>query len=241
MANFHVLLSGKAENWFWLFTKQNPNARYPELKYALTKEFGSREGDHDIILKISLRKQSYKESYDDFHSSVITMNSRLIDPIPERSLIEIIKRNVNQNLKFMMFNSQPRTLDDLRDMARRAEEVLRDAKVHPLYSSARQVNEIQVEADEVPENEINDPQVEALQLSKRYSKPDYSKIQCWNCLAYGHSYIYCNDEARNVFCYKCGFKGVVTPNCPNKHQGNSKSHGMNTGSSHGNYQSPGQN
>lgn len=241
MASFHVLLSGKAENWFWLFTKQNRNASYPELKFALTKEFGSLESDHDIILKISSRKQTLKESYDDFHSSVITMNSRLTDPMAERSLIEIMKRNVNANLKVLLFNSQPRTLNDLRDMARKGEEVLRESKLHLVYSSAKQVNELHREEDDVSDNEIDDPQVEALQLPKRYSKPDYSKIQCWNCSDYGHSYIYCMDEARNVFCYKCGLKGVLTPNCPNKHQGNLRNREMSTGSSRANYQKPGQN
>lgn len=236
-ANFHVLLSGKAADWFWLFTKQNRNARYPELKRALTKEFGNLESDSDVILKISLRKQNYKETYDDFHSTIISMNSRLRNPIPERSLIDIIKRNVNANLKIIMFSSQPQTLDDLRDIARKGEEVLRDSKIHPMYSS-RHINELQIEKTETSDSEILDPQIEALQMPKRSLKSDYSRIMCWNCLILGHSYIYCPEEARNVFCYKCGFKGVTTPNCPNKHQGNLKCNEMDTGLSRSAHQNP---
>lgn len=236
LANFHVLLSGKVQDWFWLFTKQNRNARFSQLKMALTKEYGNLESDHDIILKISLRKQTQKESYNDFHSAITAMNARLSSPIPEGSLIDIMKKNVNDSLKFMMFNSQPRTLDDLRDMARKAEEVLRDSKSYPFHTSHRHISEIQIEADENSDSELNDPQVEALQFSKRFSKPDYSRIQCWNCSAFGHSYIYCSDRVRNVFCYKCGFKGVVTMDCPNKHQGNSKGSEVNTGTSRLNHQ-----
>lgn len=231
-ANFHVLLNGKAADWFWLFTKQNRNAKYHKLKNALIKEFGSLESDHDVILKISLRKQNYKESNDDFHSSIISMNSRLKNPIPEKSLIEIIKKNVNNNLKFIMFSSQPQTLDDLLDIARKGEDVLRESKIHSLYP-----NRLQIEGSEVSDTEV-DPQLDALHMSKRFSKPDYSRIMCWNFLNLGHSYIYCPSEVRNIFCYKCGYKSVTTPNCPNKHQGNLKSNEINTGISRATHPNP---
>ncbi|KAI8119349.1 hypothetical protein CVS40_9139 [Lucilia cuprina] len=68
LSNFHVLLDGKAEQWYWLFTKQNRNVTYPLLRQALTKEFGHLESDHDIILKISLRKQQFKD-FSEFASS----------------------------------------------------------------------------------------------------------------------------------------------------------------------------
>ena len=65
LSNFHVLLEGKAERWYWLFTRQTRNVTYPLLRHALTKEFGHLESDHDILLKMSNRKQQHKESYDD--------------------------------------------------------------------------------------------------------------------------------------------------------------------------------
>lgn len=132
LANFHVLLCGKAETFYWSFTQRNAETpTYPLLKYALTKEFGKLENDYDIILKISMRKQNAKESYDDFHSAIVSMNTRLKEPIAERSLIDIVKRNMNVNLKFMLFNSQPRTLDEVRDLARKGGEDFTRHQIRP--------------------------------------------------------------------------------------------------------------
>ncbi|GBP01425.1 hypothetical protein EVAR_101031_1 [Eumeta japonica] len=95
----------------------------------------------------------------------------------------------------------------------------------------RCVNEIDAEsADDASEFET-DPQVCALNLNRRSLKPDFSKIRCWNCQSMGHSYIYCPEEARNIFCYKCGERGVTTPNCKNQHMGNQKRSEMATGDS----------
>ena len=134
------------------------------------------------------------------------------------SLIEIFKQNTNPNLKLLLFSAEVTSLFDLRDYARRAEKVLQETK--PL----RQVNEVAIVPlgkEEEDEYEI-DPQLDTLNISKRFSKPDYSKIKCWNCLAFGHSYIYCPDDSRHLFCYKGGNRGVSTVNCTNQHVGNRK-------------------
>ncbi|KAI8118509.1 hypothetical protein CVS40_9864 [Lucilia cuprina] len=234
LSNFHVLLAGKAEQWYWLYTKQNRDVSYPILCSALTREFGHLESDHDIILKISLRKQQYKEVYDDFHTAIISMNSRLRTPLPDSTLIDIVKRNVNSNLRFLLFNSEARSMNDFRDIARRAEKVLRDNKFqNPNLVSNRNVSELESSICEDNELEDNDPQLEAIHLSRKRNQNDYSQIQCWNCMSLGHSYIYCPEEIRKAFCFKCGLKGVLTPKCPNKHglarQGNQKTGEMATG------------
>ncbi|KAI8119916.1 hypothetical protein CVS40_8757 [Lucilia cuprina] len=99
-----------------------------ELRHALTKEFGHLESDHEILLKISLRKQQYKENYDDFHSSIVSMNIRLQNPLPDNTLIDIIKRNINSNLRFLLFSTDARDLNEFRDQARKAEKVIRETK-----------------------------------------------------------------------------------------------------------------
>ncbi|TMW47671.1 hypothetical protein DOY81_007251, partial [Sarcophaga bullata] len=59
--------------------KQTREVSYSILKLALTRKFGVPESEHDVILKLSLRRQHYKESCDDFHSSVLAMNRVLRD------------------------------------------------------------------------------------------------------------------------------------------------------------------
>ncbi|KAI8114969.1 hypothetical protein CVS40_12746 [Lucilia cuprina] len=232
LSNFHVLLEGKAEEWYWLFTKQNRNVTYPLLRQALTKEFGHLESDHDVLLKISLRKQQFKESYDDFHSVIVSMNLRLQNPLPDVTLIEIMKRNINSNLRFLLFNTETQNLNEFRDTARKAEKVIRETKFqNPNTANSRNVNEINLPLSGEEDSEGTDPQIDAIQVSNRRIRYDYSNIKCWNCMSLGHSYIYCTQEIKQPFCFKCGYKGVFTPNCPNKHnlQGNRKVGELATG------------
>ena len=239
--NFHVLLEGKAETWYWWYMKNNRNIIFPSLRHAITREFDHLESDHDILIKITMRKQQMKESYDDFHTAMVHLNSRLRNPMSESSLIDIMKRNLTPNLKCLLFNSLLRTLEDLKDTARKAEIVLKDNKMfNPYFGSNRNVSEIETSVDESAELDALDPQIEALQFSTRKNKYDYSKIQCWNCLSFGHSYIYCPEEIRKPFCFKCGQKGVLTPKCPNKHgfQGNQKMGELATGDTRTSLQSP---
>ena len=203
------------------------------MRNALIKEFGHLESDHEVLLKISLRKQQFKETYDDFHSSVVAMNSRLQNPLPDVTLIDIMKRNLNPNLRFLMFNSDPRDINDFRDIARKAEKVLRETKFQTSNNigTCRNINEIDTLLPEVGDSEYLDPQVEALKLPIKKVNHDYSGIKCWNCLEFGHSYIYCSEEIKKPFCFKCGQKGTLTTKCPNNHpfQGNRKVGEMATG------------
>lgn len=233
LSNFHVLLTGKAEKWYWLFMKQNRNVTYPILRDALNKEFDHFETEHDILLKLSSRKQQHKESYDDFHSTLVSLNLRLKNPLPDSTLVDIIKRNLQPSLRFLVFSSETKTLNDFRDVARKAERVLRDNKNLPSYSgSTRSVNEVATSNEiDLDVSDTLDPQLEAFKISNRTNKYDYSNINCWNCLSKGHSYIYCDKDISERFCFKCGQKGVLTPSCPNKHpfQGNKRLGEMATG------------
>ena len=120
LANFHLFLSNKAETWYWDYIKQNPNDNYISLKEALLKEFDTLETDQEILLKISTRRQYSKETYDDFHSSITRLNLRLRNPMSFISLIEIIKKNVNPEIKVLLFISDPKDLGELRLLARKA-------------------------------------------------------------------------------------------------------------------------
>ncbi|XP_067637919.1 uncharacterized protein [Eurosta solidaginis] len=224
MASFHLFLSGRAEEWYWLFTKQNPNATYAFLCYSLKREFGTLKTDHEIMMEISMRKQKASECYDVFHADIISLNARLREPMSELLLIDIIKRNVNSSLKLMLFNADVRTLHDLRDVARRGEQVLKESKLLGANYPGRHVSEARVTTPDMKmegeDGEI-DPQIEALEY-RRSRRPDYSGIQCWNCQGMGHSYIYFEEPIKSPFCFKCGYKGVFTPKCPRDHrrQGN---------------------
>lgn len=140
----------------------------------------------------------------------------------------------------MLFSAEPKNLEDLRDIARKAEKLIKENKVQTnIQTTGKQVHEVRANINEEdPSDLLNDPQIEAFNLNRSSPKSDYSKIKCWNCLNFGHSYIYCPDEKRNKFCYKCGQHGVLTTNCPNSHTGNMKRNEMAVGDSRYQKQTP---
>lgn len=76
VASFHLFLKGRAENWFWRYLKQNPNTTYDQLKESIMKEFARIENDCDKIVKMVERRQMPKESFDEFFTELLTMNTR---------------------------------------------------------------------------------------------------------------------------------------------------------------------
>lgn len=214
--NFQTFLSVDAERWYWEFIKRHNDPPYRLLKKALLKEFASSESDDDILYQMNSRKQSPRVSYDDFHSAILAMNSRMKVSITENRLVNIIRKNVIPELKVMLFNSKTNNLHTLRDVARNAEKILKENKtMYPTKIVTRHINELEIQPEDIEFEE--DPQIEAMEFSQRTVKPDYSHIKCWNCLTFGHSYIYCPEETRALFCYKCGERNVSTTKCKNTH------------------------
>lgn len=85
LSNFQIFLGGKAEEWYWDFMKRNEDPSYSFLKFSISREFGKLESDDEILINIHKRKQHQKESYDSFHSAIVAMNSRMGEPLAEKS------------------------------------------------------------------------------------------------------------------------------------------------------------
>lgn len=230
-SRFQIFLSGKAEKWYWEFVKRNNDPPYRLIKNGLLQEFAVVETDDQLLLQLNSRKQQPRESYDDFHTALLAISYKMKEPMSEERLVNIIKKNVSTELKFMLFNSETTDLHALREVARKAETIIKETKqTHPIKNLNRQVHELELESlqgDGLGSEE--DPQIEALQFSARAKKSDYSHIKCWNCLSFGHSYLYCPEDTRNLFCYKCGERGVATVRCKNPHPGNWKRNELATG------------
>lgn len=112
------------------------------------------------------RKQTPRESYDDFHSAILAMNSRM------NSLVNIIRKNVIPELQVMLFNSETNDLHTLRDVASNAVKILKENKtVYPTKIVKPHVNELKIQTKDIEFEE-------AMGFSKRSVKPDYYHVKC---------------------------------------------------------------
>lgn len=211
-ASFHTFLKGKAESWFWLYLKQNPNCTYDELKKAIKKQFGRQGNDYDKIVKIIERRQLPKEAVDDFFSEMERMNASVEEPMNSNKMIDLLMSNVRESIGSLIFSLDLFSLDHLKESARKAERYL--SRQHEVKK--RFVTEIEIHKEIDTSSDI-EAEVSALKYqgfqNRERKEFDTSKFRCWNCDQIGHSWYDCPSESRNLFCYSCGRKNVSKVNC----------------------------
>lgn len=195
--NFHLLLSEKADEWYWLYLGRNGSASWTDLKSAIIREFKHRDSDFEILKSIMDYKQT-NESFDEFFFKIIKMNGQMDQPLVDSKLLEILKGNLNFRLWQLTFSARVQTLDELRDYCRNAERQLLMRQSNP-----RRVHEIDGPMDH------NLVFVEELQKDSANRRI----LTCWNCDQQGHSFVECPSIQRRLFCYKCGQKNVTAPDC----------------------------
>ncbi|XP_055908542.1 uncharacterized protein LOC129943258 [Eupeodes corollae] len=230
LANFHVLLKGKAESWYWFFLKKNPTVSHDSLKYAIIKEFSKTENEYEKMLRMVSRRQGFKETFDDFYTEILRLNARLKEPLSDTKLIDLIKKNSKDNLGTLLFPYQLTCLEQMRDVARQGEAFLLHQSSQKSLNYKRNVSEIEQESDSSEDKKCESQDLEAF---SKFNKPNFkaldtSNFTCWNCQKLGHSFYDCPSEKRNLFCYRCGEKNVTTITC-SKHGLNGKASELTAG------------
>lgn len=209
LKGFHHLLAGRAYEWFWQFRQQNPFCDWHHLKYNFTKKFKNFESDFEIQRKIIDRRQLPSESADIFISEIVKLKNQMRVPIPEFEIVRIAKDNLKEGLVQLIYAKNIESIDDLIEECRRPEVTISKRvsyRQQQQHTYARRVHEL-----DLNNSEDQYPDIEAIYNSNIPTK----QITCWNCKNIGHSFIECEMEPRNIFCYKCGFSGVTSPKCPN--------------------------
>lgn len=210
--SFHVFLKGKAETWFWFYLKQHPTTNYSELTEAIIKEFAKLENDCDKIVKMVERRQLPKESFDDYFTELVNMNSRLNQPMSGQKMIELIKNNAKESLGSLLFSYDLFSLEHLREAARKAERYL--SRQYQLRQQKRYISEVNtVEEQKFQEESVVDISAVNYRSHQNRKIIDTSNFRCWNCDQSGHSFYDCPSDKRNLFCFRCGEKNVTTPQC----------------------------
>lgn len=205
--NASSLFDDKAADWFWRFHKTFPNFRWNDLCKALKEQYKDSRTDVDLRELIRDRKQKSGEAFDHFYESVVELVDRLAQPLPDRTLVEILRRNLLPEIQHEILNMSIDTIAELRDICRRREFFLQDMRrrhgvpsTKPVHFQKR-LSEVECMDDpavEIPQNE------EILEIN----------LKCWNCRKAGHRYQDCLED-RSVFCYGCGEPQTYKPNCKN--------------------------
>lgn len=212
--NLHVLLSGRARNWYWGYHKQVQIVEWKGFCEALQYRYKDFRSSFDIHDEVRNRKMKPNETFEIFFESVSAMLDRLDTPIPEADLVEILKRNLRPEIRHELLYVPIYSIAHLRKLVQMRENLLGDEyyrknlpiKIPPNYGLRRQVAEVEYPGEhEIPDSSLpTNISVDAIQQSS-------TPVKCWNCSQIGHHWEDCL-ESRNIFCYGCGEKDTLSRN-----------------------------
>ncbi|KAM8702877.1 hypothetical protein ACLKA7_005212 [Drosophila subpalustris] len=212
--NLHVLLVGKARDWYWRFRKEHSEFGWSEFCEAIRSHYQDNKDDDLILEEIRSRKQRDGETFDSLYDDVITLVSRMAIPLDEYRLIQQLKRNLEPELRQALLYIQVHSVAHLRQLVQQRENLLGedDFKRYLKGGNApkpffkRAVAAVDLNSTEQPDEEAISDSVAAIQHSNRV-------ITCWNCDEQGHTWDMCLRD-RHIFCYGCGAKNIYKPQCP---------------------------
>lgn len=239
----HSFLDGPALDFYWSCRSSKHYITWPQMRYAFMNRFQDYRTDNVIRLSLESRRQKHGEPFINFYNSILNMSSNLRNPVSQSDLIFLLTKNMNQSLQYELASEIPSSVAELVQKCVNIETTWKRLGSQPDYRPVHRkfVNEIQFHPTELyhaeqPDilnnpNEQTPPEISAL-VSRPSHKTNF-ELRCWNC--YGrHRYHDCDVPIRDKFCFGCGRKGVLKPNCTNcsNKQGNSWK-GVNApGSSH---------
>ena len=222
--HLHILLNGKAREWYWRYRKQVPNLNWTNLCSELRYQYKDFKTASDIKQQIRTRKQREGETFQSFYDDIVRMSDRLSAPLEEEELIEIVTRNLLPEIRKELLYVNVMSINQLRKLCYMRENLLSEEKEtrrsqfpranqnvrRNVYSvecveNVGTVNNVSNEEFDCVRQETEEPmQVSAINGQK--------KLICANCDQEGHHWQNCIAE-RRVFCYGCLAKGVYKPQC----------------------------
>ncbi|XP_073814237.1 uncharacterized protein [Musca autumnalis] len=102
--NVSALFDGKANDRYWRYHRTVQTITWPGLCEALRMHYKDSRTDVDIRELIGDRRQKPAESFDLFYDSIVDLTDRLSEPISERTLVEILRRNLLPEIQHEILN-----------------------------------------------------------------------------------------------------------------------------------------
>lgn len=212
--NLHILLNGKARDWYWRYHRQVKTIEWSEFCEELRCQYREFKSSFDIREEVRNRKQKAGESFDQFYEAVSAITDRLPTPISEMELIEIIAHNIRPEIRQDLLYIPIYSIPHLRKLVQMRENFFSEEHVKKNFLSRnqnqyfpRRIAEISdsTESTTAEIEECSDFAVEAVQKQEIVTN-------CWNCDEIGHHWEDCL-QSRRIFCYGCGAKETYKPNC----------------------------
>lgn len=218
--NFHILVGGKADAFYWQLYRTNYNKGlelgWEEIKKEFTKQFQPKANEFAIMKELMNLKQEKEESFDQLYSRFCQIHNQLESPLNEVSIVDLLRSSLRDELDQLTFAAEIDDIDQLRDLVQKAETRTNKVKKTISQTPFRKISEIKKPASSNLQSN-----------SSRHNK----SVMCWNCGEQGHGFMVC-DKERTIFCYKCGKKNVTVPRCGRCYPGNQVANGNQTGQSH---------
>lgn len=213
-SNLNIMLTGKAQNWFWRYHKQVQAIVWDDFCDALRSQFREFKSYFEIREEVRNRKQKQNETFDAFFDSISEIMDRLPSPMSENDLMGVLARNLRPEIRQDLLYVPIRSLSHLRKLVQMRENFLTEEHVRRNLTMRnanantmprRYISEVDIpEDDHIPAPSETELFIEAI------DKPDHDK--CWNCGENGHHWQDCLHD-RLIFCYGCGAKNVFKPKC----------------------------
>lgn len=230
--NFHLLIEGKADEFYWEIIRSSQARGIPVtwdgLKRAFIGRYEQSTSELDVMREMMDLKQARDESFDSVHTRFSRLHNRLLTPLSERAMVELLRSSLKEETAQLLCITEINTVDQLRHLVSLAEkqQKLRRRQYGPPPGRLAEI-EVVEELDREQETE-GIPQ-------RGYSRPlnpqAAASWTCWNCREKGHGFLTCERE-RKIFCYRCGEPEVTFPRCPKCKKGNSRANGRRNGQSH---------
>lgn len=213
--NLHILLTGKARDWYWRYHKQVKSVNWKDFCEALRCHYRECKSSFDIREEVRNRKQKPGETFDSFFDAISAIMDRLPTPMSDSELIEILARNLRTDIRQDLLYVPIHSIAHLRKLVQMREHFLNDESVKKTLSARNQNSNIPrryISELDSNSNETEIENIEELACAIEAIRGKEVVTKCWNCEEVGHHWENCLKD-RTIFCYGCGIKNVYKPNC----------------------------
>nr|XP_032290091.1 uncharacterized protein LOC116650490 [Drosophila virilis] len=215
LRGFHLLLTGRAREWYWMHVRHSRVDSWMQLRHALLDRFRGYQTEHEVMQELLQREQQASEGVDDYIHHMRQLAARFQKPLRDRELVRIIKRGLKESLAKYIYAMDVLTVDELRQECLEVERHMgrrsRTGYLQP--SRCPQGTRPVVHEVEVPPHLTETPPGELEEAFVR--SRNSSRIVCWNCRQFDHVFRDCLSKERKIFCYRCGKPDTFCSQCEN--------------------------